>query len=321
MDTIQQEKIIREAVDSLNFAQVSVYPIDVRGETGEASWDGMDTIQVQLAASTGGKAYYNSNDLVEEMQEATINGGSYYEVTYQPPPHEFDEKQHTIKVTLTKPGYTLEYRPYYFDDDPDKPITGAEKKMAEATANQVVAHHQGDSLYAYMVRGAPEAHDVLFRAQIEPGAEKMATTDQMADLQQQPAYFVLRRRNKPVKVPPPTPLRPYTIDYLVLDQTAPLRAGQQMLEFAACAYNSDGKMLNGRSNYAMRPSAKNPQQQGQPLFRGKQELDVPTTAKWLRVAVRDVATDRIGTIEVKLPLDKSSGGPASEKPVSQEPAS
>jgi hypothetical protein len=183
--------------------------------------------------------------------------------------------------------------------------------MTEATAGQIVAHHQGDSLYAYMVQGAPEAHDVLFRAQIEPGAEKMATAEQMADLQEQPAYFVLRRRNKPVKVPPPIPLRPYTIDYLVLDQTAASKKGQQTLEFAACAYNSDGKMLNGLSNYAMRPSVRSAQPQGQPLFRGQQVLEVPTTARWLRVAVRDVATDRIGTIEVKLPLAGAAPGDGS----------
>lgn len=311
MDTIQQEELIREAVDSLNFAQVSVYPIDVKGETGEASWDGMDTIERQLAASTGGQAYYNRNDLVQEMEDATENGGSYYEMTYEPPAHEFDGKQHTITVKLTKPGYQLEYRPYYFDDDPDKPLTNGEKRMTEATAGQIFAHHQGDSLYAYMVRGAPEAHDVLFRALIEPGATKMATTEQMADLEEQPAYFVLRKRNKPVKVPPPIPLRPYTIDYLVLDQTARGKAGQQMLEFAACAYNSDGKMLNGLSNYAMRTNGTGGQTKGQPLFRGQQVLEVPTTARWLRVAVRDVATDRIGTIEVKLPLAGAALGDGS----------
>jgi len=43
-----------------------------------------------------------------------------------------------------------------------------------------------------------------------------------------------------------------------------------------------------------------------PLFRGEQTLEVPTTAQWLRVAVRDPATDRIGTIEVKLPLANDS---------------
>jgi VWFA-related protein len=310
MDTIEQEELIREAVDSLNFAQVSVYPIDVRGETGEASWDGMDTIQRQLAASTGGQAYYNRNDLVKEMEEATENGGSYYEMTYEPPAHEFDGKQHTITVKLTKPGYQLEYRPYYFDDDPDKPLTNEEKRMVEATAGQVVAHHQGDSLFAYMVRGAPMAHDVVFRAQVHAGEAKMATANQMADLQAQPAYFVIRKRNKPVKVLPPIPLQPYIIDYLVMDQTAAMHAGQ-VLEFAACAYDADGKMLNGLSQYATRTQAHTPQKAGDPpLFRAQQTLEVPTTARWLRVAVRDVATNRLGTIEIPLPLTALGVGTA-----------
>jgi hypothetical protein len=255
-----------------------------------------------LAISTGGEAFFNRNDLVQEMQDATENGGSYYEMTYAPPPHDFDGKQHTIKVTLTNPSYQLEYRPYYFDDDPDKPMTNAGKRMAEATANQVVAHKQGDSMFAYMVLGAPAAHDILFKAELHPGPTGMATPAQMADLQEQPAFFVLRKRKKPAKVPPPIPLRPYAIDYLVLDQTGQVRPGQQTLEFAACAYDQDGKMLNGLSQYAVRVQGQQPKKAGEPLFRATQVLEVPTTAQWLRVAVRDVATDKIGTIEVRLPL-------------------
>ena len=306
MDTIQQEEMIREAVDTLNFAQVSVYPIDVRGETGHASWAGFDIIQRQLAAATGGQAYYNRNDIAQAIADATENGGSYYELTYEPPSHPFDGEQHTISVKVKNPAYRLEYRPYYFDDDPDKPLTNEERRMVEATAGQVVAHHVGDSLYAYMVRGAPMAHDVLFRAQVHAGEAKLATAEQMADLQDQPAYFVLRKPNKPVKVPPPIPLQPYTIDYLVMDQSAAMHASQ-VLEFAACAYDADGRMLNGLSQYAARTQAQTAQKRGdpppgKPLFRAEQTLEVPTTARWLRVAVRDVATDRIGTIEIRLPL-------------------
>lgn len=303
-DTILQEEIIREAVDALNFAQVSVYPIDVRGETGQASWDGVDTIARQLASSTGGRAYFNSNDLVQEMKEATENGASYYEMTYAPPAHEFDGKQHTIRVTVTNSSYQLEYRPYYFDDDPDQPMTNAGKRLAAATANEVVAHKPGDSMFAYMVHGAPMAHAILFKAEIHPGQTAMATPAQMADLQEQPAFFVLRRRKKPTKVPPPIPLRAYAIDYLVLDQSAG-RPGKQVLEFAACAYDADGKMLNGLSQYATSASGQKAKKAGQPLFRGMQVLEAPTTARWLRVAVRDVATDKIGSIEVRLPLADS----------------
>lgn len=303
MDTNLQQEAIREASDSLNTAQIAVYPINVSGLNPQSGWGGIDQVAQQLADATGGKAYYNRNDLGDALQDATENGGSYYEMTYAPPNHEYDGKLHKIRVTLAKPGCQMEYRQYYFDDDPEKPLTGEERRMAEATAGQVVAHHTGDSLYAYMVRGAPMAHQVLFRAEVHAGDAKMATAEQMADLQEQPAYFVLRRRNKPVKVPPPIPLQPYTISYLVMDRTAAMHPGQQVLEFAACAYNADGKMLNGLSQYAERSQPRTARKAGEPpLFRAEQTLLVPTGARWLRVAVRDVSTDRIGTIEVRLPI-------------------
>lgn len=309
MDTALQQNALREASDALNQAQVSVYPLNVSGLNPQSAWGGIDQVAQELADATGGQAYYNRNDVDGALEDATENGGSYYEMTYQPPSHDFDGKLHSIHVTLTNPGYRMEYRQYYFDDDPSKPLTNEERRMEEATAGQVVAHRQGDSLYAYMMRGSPMAHAVLFRAQVHAGEAKLATAEQMADLQQQPAYFVLRKRNKPVKVPPPIPLQPYTIDYLVMDQTAAVHPGQQPLEFAACAYNADGKMLNGLSQYAVRTKSLSPQKPGEPpLFRAQQTLEVPTEARWLRVAVRDVATDRIGTIEIRLPLPKAAAG-------------
>lgn len=310
-DISAQARAMREAWDALNAAQVSVYPVDVQGLDPNAGWGGIDYVAQRTADATGGQAYYNRNDISQAIEEATVNGGSYYEVTYAPQGHVYDGKLHQIRVKLNKPGYSLEYRQFYFDDDPDKPLTSEEKRMAEATADHPVAHHPGDSMWAYMVRGAPMAHDILFRAQIHAAAPVMATRDQMADLQLQPAYFVLRKRKHAAKVPPSIPLRRYTIDYLVMDQPAKARGGQ-VLEFATCAYDAEGKMLNGISQNAVRMQTGNSGKNGErPLFRAEQSLDVPTAAQWLRVAVRDVATDRIGTIEVQLPLagDKTPAGP------------
>ena len=302
LDIDYQERAMHEAWDALNNAQVSVYPVDVQGLDPQAGWGGIDVMAQRTADATGGQAYYGRNDVAQAIVEATEDGGSYYEMTYEPQGHAYDGKIHQIRVKLDKPGYSLAYRLFYYDDDPDKPLTSEEKRVAEATANHPVAHHPGDSMWAYMVRGAPLAHDVLFRAQIRAAAPVMATREQMADLQMQPAYFVLRRRNHPAKTPAPIPLRKYAIEYLVLDQQAKVRTGQ-VLEFAACAYDADGKMLNGVSQNAVRLQAGPGAKKGDPpLFRAEQTLDVPTTAQWLRVAVRDVATDRIGTIEVRLPL-------------------
>ncbi|HEX4067419.1 MAG TPA: VWA domain-containing protein, partial [Acidobacteriaceae bacterium] len=296
------QKIMMEAIDALNAAQVSVYPVDVGG--GKPELDGIDTIADHIADATGGRAYYNTNDIAGAIEKATINGASYYEISYMPSDTREDQKMRQIRIDLDKKGDVLEYRRYYFAEDPNAPLTNEEKRDVVAVADQVVAHQQGDSMFAYMKHGAPIDHDLVFRAQFHAGPAKMATPEQMADLVDQPAYFVVRKSHAPVKLPAPVPLQKYTIDYLVLDKGAAGGQGQ-MLEFAAGAYDNMGKLLNGISQNAVRNAAGGAG--GQPIFRAEQTLEVPTDAEWLRVAVRDVNTDRIGTMEIHLPLGQESG--------------
>ena len=301
-------KIMRQAIDALNAAQVSVYPIDVGGLKPEM--DGIDTAADHIAQVTGGHAYYNTNDFAGAMQDATINGSSYYEISYAPTNAQMDMKMRQIRVNLDQKGDHLAYRQYYYAEDPDAPMTNDQKRVAAAVQvdDQPVAHLPGDSLYAYMEHGAPVDHDIVFRAQFHAGPVAMATPAQMASLIEQPAYFVARKSNKPVKLPPPIPLRAYTIDYLVLDQAAAANTNQ-VLEFAACAYDPLGHMLNGVSQNAARVPTPAANGKPQPYFRAEQQFEVPTTAAWLRVAVRDVNTDRIGTIEIPLPLAADQPSP------------
>lgn len=295
-------QVMRQAIDALNAAQVSVYPVNVSGLKPELI--GIDTVADKIANATGGRAYYNTNDYSAAMKDAVKNGATYYEMSYSPSDAKDDGSMRKINVKLDKKGYLVEYRRYYYAEDPNEPLTNEEKKAAMAVADQVVAHKQGDSLYAYMQHGAPTDHDIVFRAQFHAGPAAMATPDQMANLVEQPAYFVVRKADKPAKLPPPITLQPYTIDYLVLDQSIGEHSNGQVLEFAAGAYNSEGKLLNGIAQSAVRGPATGDQSSGQQrFFRAEQTLDVPTGAAWLRVAVRDVNTDRIGTLEIPLPLD------------------
>ncbi|HEY6448299.1 MAG TPA: VWA domain-containing protein [Acidobacteriaceae bacterium] len=297
-------KVMRMAIDAMNAAQVSVYPIDVGGLKPEM--DGMDTAADHIAAVTGGKAYFNTNDFAGAMTDATINGSSYYEITYAPTNPRMDTKIRNIRVRLDQPGYRLAYRQYYYAEDPDAPVTNDQKRAANAiqVEDHPVAHLPGDSMFAWMQHGAPQDHDIIFRAQFKAGPVAMATPAQMANLIEQPAYFVVRKSNKPAKMPPPVPLRTYTIDYLVLDQAAQSGPSHnnQVLEFAACAYDPLGHMLNGLAQNATRVPTQDASGKPSPYFRAQQQFDVPTTAAWIRVAVRDVGTDRIGTLEIPLPL-------------------
>lgn len=315
-DIDAENEAMRDASDTLNAAQVAVYPIDVQGLNPEAAWGGIDPVADNIAQETGGRAFYNSNDIARALEDAVENGGSYYEITYAPTNPNYDGQLHKVEVSLSKKGYNLEYRRFYYADDPNKPLTTDEKRYAAAIADHVVAHQPGDTMFAYMERGAPTAHQILFRAHVSAGAAALATPEQMANLEEQPAYFVIRKKKKALKPRPPIPLQKYTIDYLVLDAKAG-PVGQQILEFAAGAYDAQGRLLNGISQNALRTEARG-HAGGKDYFRAVQTLDVPTTAAWLRMGVRDVRTDRIGTIEIPLPLEQltqtASGDAPKRKP-------
>jgi VWFA-related protein len=291
------QKLIRDAIDSLNESDVSVYPVDVAGAKPELN--GMDDQADHIALVTGGKAYFNTNDFVTAMEQATEDGGSYYEISYSPTDAAYDQRLRKIRVEMDKKGYHLEYRRYYFADAPDTPLTKNEKKVAMAVADEHAAHKQGDELFAYMQHGAPDAHEIIFRAQFHAGSKAQATAAQLETLSQQPAYFVA---GKASRIPKNLAVQTYTVDYLVPDRMVGALSGQKQLEFAATAYDADGKMLNGVSNQASEDAAAAAKPGAIPYFRAEQTLDVPADAAWLRVAVRDVATNRIGTLEIPLPL-------------------
>lgn len=85
----------------LNEAQIALYPLDVKGLqigglpnasvgnpganfTRNMSWKQMDTQSTlqTFASMTGGRAYYNSNDLVKGFREAVRDSAEYYMLGY-----------------------------------------------------------------------------------------------------------------------------------------------------------------------------------------------------------------------------------------------
>src|SRR5438874_1517315 len=84
----------------LNNAQIALYPIDVKGlqaivpsssisQPGthymrNMTWRQMDTQSTlqTFAAVTGGRAYYNSNDLVKGFRDAVHDSEQYYMLGY-----------------------------------------------------------------------------------------------------------------------------------------------------------------------------------------------------------------------------------------------
>jgi VWFA-related protein len=309
---------IKEVTDTLTLGQIAVYPVDVRGAVGwhpvspkaahQAGGQygylyGTYATEDDMADATGGHAFYSDNDLSTAMADAVENGSTYYALSYAPTNQDYDGKLRKIQVNIAKKGYRLAYRHSYFGDDPNSP-------------NPHAVRLPSDALYANMQHGAPMAHELFFSAHIyASGAPAPATPAQMARFPEPPADARAYGKKKPAKPLPPIHLQPYTVEYTVPTRQFKLleeRSEQKTtLEVAAAAFDGDGnelssivqRVVDGRSAAERSPAE-------QKVYRVQQKMDVPLKAVSLRVAVRDVTTDHIGTLEVPLPLppEPAAGG-------------
>lgn len=303
---------VKQATDILARARIAVYPIDVRGVVATAPSAGtpgapdagaglhadamvnaLHMTEDEIASATGGRAYYGSNDLAESLTAATETGGRYYTLMYSPSNQNYEGKLRHIRIELSRRGYRLEYRRSYFGtaDSMKKELPREKPLVTELQPADM--HRPSNSLTPNLQHGAPMAHQLLFRAAfhtVSPAAK--ATQEQLAKLAQSvdghPKEAAKSRRN--------LKLQTYQIDYTIA-------ARYPLLEIAAAAYDDEGKILNAAIQRVIEEGNLFPEaKEGGAIYRVQQKFDVPVNASTVRVAVRDVATDNIGALEIKLPL-------------------
>jgi VWFA-related protein len=268
-------------------------------------------VQKSLAEATGGHAFYSTNDVTAALDEATDAGGNYYSLSYSPSNKDDNKVRRTIIVRLTQKGYKLSYRHFYFTSAfqaKTKPTTAT----ADASAPPPVST-DNDTLQPNMKHGAPMVHDLLFSAHIHAeGIPVKATPEQMAQLAEQPAYAGTHHKDKPL---PLVDLQTYLIDYRVTAPKSDPVGKSPEYEFAAAAFDSESHMLNGEVNNASAdssatPTSSTPDANKPGVIRVRQQLAVPVNAASIRIGVRDKLTNRIGTLEVQLPLAPEAPSPS-----------
>jgi VWFA-related protein len=136
----------------LSNAQVAIYTVDVRGLAGSSQFAvgsdpnphssaqymketvGGETIaeasrETQAATSehstvndladkTGGRAFYNVNNLESAVRKSMEDGSTYYTLGYYPTNKDWDGKFRKISVKTNRPGVKLHYRQGYFAVEP-----------------------------------------------------------------------------------------------------------------------------------------------------------------------------------------------------------
>ena len=293
----------------LNAAQVAISPVDPRGLGGQAGDAAELTIgnvvggevaieeipqykqnsflsMQDMAASTGGIAYYNRNDLDGAIGEAIATGSDYYSLSYVPPPAKYDGKYHKIEVKVDRPGLHLQYREGYTAIDLAKPLP--EKNNAKSGET---APDPDSDFHTAVDRGMNPATALVFELQVAPSTTPAKPGD--------PAAL------KEVLDPKLSgkPLVRYALMYelpagevTLVDGPNGTRKGS--LEFNAVAYGDDGVKLSvvrETVNFTLKPGdvdhfIKNPVEM--PL-----QIDLPPGKVDIRVGVLDVPSQKMGTVE------------------------
>ena len=74
-----------------------------------------------VADQTGGKAFYNSNNIDKAIRESMDDGSTYYTLGYYPENKNWDGRFRKIVVKINRPGIKLHYRQGFFAVEPTDP--------------------------------------------------------------------------------------------------------------------------------------------------------------------------------------------------------
>ncbi|HEY6971484.1 MAG TPA: VWA domain-containing protein [Candidatus Angelobacter sp.] len=160
---------VAETAEYMTDAQIAIYPVDARGlvtsSVFQASNNGNDKFgrslsrpgrmqgaisaesaalaavhetMDDLAGRTGGKAFYNRNDLDGAIRKSIDDGSTYYTLAYYPEDKNWNGKFRKIRVKVKRDGVKLRHRLGYYALDPNK-VAEADQKRQAATFGKALS--------------------------------------------------------------------------------------------------------------------------------------------------------------------------------------
>ena len=229
----------------------------------------------QLASDTGGKAFFNTNDLNTTIKRVIDDGSHYYTLAYTPTNNKLDGSYRRIEVKVSATGkYKLAYRHGYNADD---------MKTAEPRT-------ESDPLRPLLKFGLPDSTQLLYAVRVAPAA-------------QQPAPNAIRAGKNPALTGPVTR---YTVDFMIrwTDVAFDLRPDgthHGKIQMALQAYDRDGKAVNwegGSDEMNVKPDTWTAiKKSGIPAH---MEIDLPNEEIYLNTGVYDWGSNKAGTLEIPL---------------------
>ena len=224
---------------------------------------------LELAQGTGGEAFYNTNGLQQAMERSATDGSNYYTLQYTPPPGTKPGELRKIDIKLNKSGATLSYRRTYYTTAP---------RDAELAASPIPAAAR---------YSAPDASELAFQLQPEPVSS--APPDKIIDAKSAGGNSSLYALQV---------LLPIGALHVTQDSDGKHRA---TLEYATLLYDSKGTVLDSHQD---RAALQLDEARYQAMVQGgglrfHHTVALPAgSAGSVRVLVRDVSTNRIGSLRL-----------------------
>ena len=287
---------VRQTAAPLTESRVALYPVSAQGivldtttnadSGGQPQGDDFERAPLQqsaantantaamdqLAADTGGQAFYTGNDLSRAVERATENGAHYYTLVYTPANTKLDGRFRSIEVRVSAGKYRLAYRRGYFADN----------------AGAAQAKPVADPLPALLARGMPNSTQIVYQVRVLPEAA-------------QPAQGAARAGGNSKLTGPVTR---YKVDFAIQSsgiELTPAADGTHTgkIELELVAYNQNGNAANwtgGAMNLSLNAASyAKIVKDGMPAHL---EIDLPGGDLSLAIGVYDWGSHRAGTLEI-----------------------
>lgn len=300
----------------LSDAQISVYPIDARGllnrsvssvGTDPAPMAGMSVTKTRLdgdmgqsmnaeadallaahstmndlADKTGGKAFYNRNDLDVAVRDSINDGSTYYTLAYYPDNKEWDGNFRKIHVKVVRSGVKLRYRFGYFAVDRGTFFKASQARQDEELDQALSLEWPAATAIPFQARvlgpSAGTQNRIAIHYRIDPHALNL---EEGSDSLRHVAVLCAVRA------------------FSVKDLDKPVKAEANKFEGP------------------MRPEAYDKVMRG--FFPCQEEIDLPPGDYFLRLGVRDNSTGLIGTATAQVKVPPAITAENATKPEEKKP--
>jgi VWFA-related protein len=232
-----------------------------------------------FAEQTGGKAFYNSNDLSRIIGDVVGSSSDFYTLSYTPTDSNMNGAFRKIAISLDGRKYSLSYRRGYYAREEGAPGS-AQAALSRAIVQ--AAQTRSDPLQPFMDFGLPQSEQILYTERILPADGSAPGT---VNASGNDAHYAVD----------------FTVTLNDLDlKLSPSGLHTGTLNLSLIVYDKYGQIAMRRDHLValnIKPDAWETMQKNGGLHLHA-DLDVPKGQYWLRTGIYDQSTRKVGTMEV-----------------------